>query len=425
MRNRINVWIMLAVVGLVLEGWALHVIGVSAERWRPAMIVKDEPVAHALYEAMLTSVRDATSLSYTSICRGPDGRASAYRVWLKKPNYFRVELVNGLSHRRTMLVGDGEHLWIYWLGDRPFLSTDDANGYERTRSGVYVKKAIRREDSIGNEMARLGVAWYAVIFDPGVFHGHSGFLGPYLDGVRARGTDGVGGEKCDVIEVSYMHAQRTRYFWLSRRDHLPRKMKEIVRLTDNRVNVEEWSDVTINTEAPKKRFAWSPPESWREWDLPEPEDFLLESGQEAPDFELFSSHEKTIRLSEYRGKVVWLYMWQVGSPRCRQEMPHLQSLYEEYRDRGLVVLGLNLVDDNRIARRFIRDNEFTFPIVLEPSATTERVLVQDYGNKMEMVPLSYIISREGKVVDAWYGYDQGHDRAMAALEKAEVRLEER
>ena len=45
------------------------------------------------------------------------------------------------------------------------------------------------------------------------------------------------------------------------------------------------------------------------------------------------------------------------------------------------------------------------------------------GYKMSGVPLNYIIDREGKMVDAWYGYEKGHKRALTALEKAGLKLE--
>jgi len=89
-RNKINMRITIAFAGLILEGWALYVVGASPEHWRPSMIVKDEPAARALYETMSKTIREAESLSYNSICSGPDGRASSYQIWLKKPNYFYV-----------------------------------------------------------------------------------------------------------------------------------------------------------------------------------------------------------------------------------------------------------------------------------------------------------------------------------------------
>ena len=54
---------------------------------------KDEPEARALYEKMVEAMRNAKSLSYRGSCSAT-GRGPAYEVWMKKPNYFRVETVN-------------------------------------------------------------------------------------------------------------------------------------------------------------------------------------------------------------------------------------------------------------------------------------------------------------------------------------------
>lgn len=417
MGNRINARTVTVATGLMLEAWALYVVGASPEHWRPGMIVKDEPAAHALYEGMVEAMRRAQSLSYESACSGPDERTSNFLISLKKPGYVRVETTNGPSNKVSTLVGDGEQLWVSWSGDRPFLPLDDASSYEKTRSNVYVKKAVvTGRDSIAEEIGLLGIAWFGTIIDPSIFHGHTDPFEPYIDGIRARGADKVGDELCDVIEVSLMKAQRTRYLWISRRDHLPRKAKEIVRLRDNRITVEEWSAVTVNAGMPQKAFTWSPPQGSRQWRPPRQEDSLLTNGMEAPDFELPSGRKGTIRLSDYRGKVVWLYMWQAGSPRCREEMPQLQSLYEKYKESGPVVLGLNAVDDKRIAQFFMRTNALTFPNVFDSSAATRKVLSEDYRNKTGDLPLSCIVDSQGTVVDTWYGYD--HNRALEALKKA-------
>jgi peroxiredoxin len=102
-------------------------------------------------------------------------------------------------------------------------------------------------------------------------------------------------------------------------------------------------------------------------------------------------------------------------------MCHLQKLYEKYKDRGVVILGLNCADDRKIALDFLRDNSATFPNILDTSITTIKLVYNDYKKSGD--PLSYIIDREGRIVDAWYGYEEGHKRAIAALEKAGVKLE--
>jgi hypothetical protein len=103
-------------------------------------------------------------------------------------------------------------------------------------------------------------------------------------------------------------------------------------------------------------------------------------------------------------------------------MCHLQELYVKYKDKGLAVLGLDPADDQKIALDLLRENGVTFPNVIEDSEDTRRVSEKDYP--LGAWPTSYLIDREGKVMDAWIGYDEGEPRAVAALEKAGGELAE-
>ncbi len=104
-------------------------------------------------------------------------------------------------------------------------------------------------------------------------------------------------------------------------------------------------------------------------------------------------------------------------------MCHLQELYLKYNDKDMVILGFNCLDDKQIALEFIKENSATFPNILDSSDAANMVALRDY--KMGGVPLNYIIDREGKVVDAWYGYEKGHKRALTALEMAGLKLQGR
>jgi len=66
------------------------------------------------------------------------------------------------------------------------------------------------------------------------------------------------GQPCDGIEVSIMKHQRSWYLWLSRRDHLPRKLKMIVRVAHDIVTEERWSSIKLNADIPDRLFAWKP-----------------------------------------------------------------------------------------------------------------------------------------------------------------------
>ena len=423
MRDKVNPRSVTIAAALVLEGWALYVVGASPQRWRPSMIVKDEPAAHALYETMIQAMQEARSLSYTSVCSNPDDSASTYRVWLKKPCSSRVEQTNGASLKSTTLLDDGDHFWIHWAGDRPTLLIDSGKSREESRSSVYVKATpLAASGSISDEVAMFGTALAGLILNPSVFHKYPDPLEAYIDGIRSRGTNRVRGEECDVIEVSFMKARRTRYVWLSRQNHLPRKLKEIVRGTENRITAEEWSNVTVNAEIPPKVLTWSPPKDWQQWNPPRLEDSLLKSGQEAPNFELCSARRGKIKLSDYHGQVVWLYLWDAGSPQCREEIPGFQQLHQGYGDKSLAILGFNCSDDRRIARAFLQENGVTLPSVLDSSETAARLMRDGYGNRTKTLPLNHIIDAQGKVVDGWFGQEQVPERVLAALKRAGLAL---
>jgi hypothetical protein len=234
-------------------------------------------------------------------------------VWLRKPNYFCVEAIDARGARTGTLVGDGDHMWTYWPGECPEIDPDDKDIPPEARTNLYMTKATPvGRHSIGHAVLDLGRGLHMPIIDPSTFHGYVDSLQPYIDGVASRGTDRIAGQECDVIEVSLMNAQRTWFFWISREDHLPRRIKQIIRWIRNSVAVEEWSDVVVGSDIAREKFVWSPPEGWRQWTPPDPETRLLKPGQDAPDFTLRSVDKGRIKLSDYRNEIVWLYIWRSG-----------------------------------------------------------------------------------------------------------------
>lgn len=101
-------------------------------------------------------------------------------------------------------------------------------------------------------------------------------------------------------------------------------------------------------------------------------------------------------------------------------MVHLQKVYEDYKKRGVVILGFNSADDPKIARKFLRKAKVTFPNILDPSRDAQDVAMRTY--KGSGVPLNYIIDREGKINAGFSGYAEGDLRGIEALEEALVGL---
>ncbi len=81
-----------------------------------------------------------------------------------------------------------------------------------------------------------------------------------------------------------------------------------------------------------------------------------------------------------------------------------------------MVLGFNASDDRKIALEYLKDNQVSFPNVLDSSEAANQAIQQyETLGGMSAVPMTYLIDREGKVREAWYGYEPG--RAEAALKK--------
>lgn len=99
-----------------------------------------------------------------------------------------------------------------------------------------------------------------------------------------------------------------------------------------------------------------------------------------------------LALETQRGKVVVLNFWASWCyPACYEEAPVLERNWRAYRDRGVVVIGVDIQDTPEAARKFVRDFSLSFPNVRD---TTGRVSV-DYG--VYGVPETFFIDRRGRI----------------------------
>jgi hypothetical protein len=106
-------------------------------------------------------------------------------------------------------------------------------------------------------------------------------------------------------------------------------------------------------------------------------------------------------------------------------MCHLQEFHKKYKDKGLVVLGFDCSDDKQIALEMLRENDATFTNIIDSSEAALNVCFQDYQTKgASAVPMSYVIDRDGKVVEAWYGFDGDESKTKSVLKKAGGELAE-
>jgi cytochrome c biogenesis protein CcmG, thiol:disulfide interchange protein DsbE len=99
-----------------------------------------------------------------------------------------------------------------------------------------------------------------------------------------------------------------------------------------------------------------------------------------------------VSLAAYRGRPVVLNFWASWCEPCKQEAPLLESVWRRYRDRGLVVIGLDFNDLRSDARRFARENRMSYPLAYDGHGDT----LTDYG--VVGAPETFFIDRTGRLV---------------------------
>lgn len=121
--------------------------------------------------------------------------------------------------------------------------------------------------------------------------------------------------------------------------------------------------------------------------------------QPAPDFNLKTLDGKTLQLSALKGKVVLLNFWATWCPPCREEIPHFKELYDQYRAKGLEIIGVALDDGGeKDVAPFARQNQINYPLV----AAGGQELAQSYGG-IRGIPTTFLIDKQGRIAQKYIG----------------------
>ncbi len=121
-------------------------------------------------------------------------------------------------------------------------------------------------------------------------------------------------------------------------------------------------------------------------------------GSMAPNFTLEDLQHQSLSLESFRGKAILLNFWATWCGPCQMEMPSLESLYEKYRNRGFVVLGVSVDEEGWSAiQDFLKQVQISFPIVNDKNQDVSE-LYQTYR-----VPETYLIDSHGKIVSKFVG----------------------
>lgn len=338
-----------------------------------------------------------------------------------KPDRSRIESKN--THFSVTSVSDGKTKWVYAPGP---------NEYTINEEGAAKSTALRLPTEAESHLARARniVAGFSNIDR------------------RLREAKFIGEEKletggwkvdCLVIEADYTAASAgqssvwTRKLWIDKRRNIVLREIQQTRTkgpwgkTINTKMTSIFTFTNVDNQVTEALFAFFPPEGAKEVaelrspsrpaaaPISSPRPAATPAprlvGKDAIAFALKDLDGNQVDLQSLKGKVVLLDFWASWCGPCVAEMPHIEKLHKDFKDQGLVVLGLNN-EEAEVARSFVKNKGYTFTTLVDEG----REVAMRYG--VSGIPQVFIIDREGKVKWHARGYGPGAEVELrSAVEK--------
>ena len=241
---------------------------------------------------------------------------------------------------------------------------------------------------------------------------------PFSDVLSAKsleyeGEKTVGDTTCYVIRVVYRQGHVIRWYF-GTDDFLPHRVDRIQKRGDvEAAFVLTLSDLNPAPTFDESTFAIEVPEGYEQKEplrLQRSDPRLLPVGSAAPDWTLKTPEGQAITLSKLRGKVVLLDFWATWCGPCAMAMPGLQKLHERFKDKPVVVYGIDTWEKSKRAdpTSFVRRRGFTYGLLLEGDKVAKAYRVVG-------LPTTYVIGPDGRVLYAITGLYPNADAAIAGL----------
>ncbi len=143
---------------------------------------------------------------------------------------------------------------------------------------------------------------------------------------------------------------------------------------------------------------------------------LASTPQPAPDIAI-NTIDKTFKLSDLKGQVVYLDFWASWCVPCRKSFPFMQQMQQKYRNQGLKIIAVNLDKEQKLADIFLKKFDVSFTIGFDKVGDSASAY------QLQGMPSTYLIGRDGKLYGSHIGFrekDRGKlEHAIQILLKQE------
>lgn len=139
----------------------------------------------------------------------------------------------------------------------------------------------------------------------------------------------------------------------------------------------------------------------------------VEPGMMAPDATVQNMLKDPVTISSMKGKVVLLDFWATWCGPCRHTMPTLQRIYNDYRGKGVEIMGVTR-EPQHIIGEFLKGSQFTYPMY------TDNTGAANSAYKIESIPVLVVIGKNGQIVTKHIGAPL-NDKGLRASIDAELQ----
>ena len=119
----------------------------------------------------------------------------------------------------------------------------------------------------------------------------------------------------------------------------------------------------------------------------------IKGNKKSPDFSLTDLNGKEVEIKQFKGKVIFLNFWATWCGPCKEEMPGLEVLHQQFREKNFVLLTISVdYEGIKPVQEFINKHQYTFPVLLDPQGETLDLF------EVKGIPTTFLIDKKGKMV---------------------------
>ena len=156
-------------------------------------------------------------------------------------------------------------------------------------------------------------------------------------------------------------------------------------------------------------FAWLPPADAKEQPVTAAGNRVDLTGKDAPAFRGVSLDGKVYNSADLKGKAVLLDFWATWCGPCKRSMPITEKLYEDYKSKGFLILGIDVGENRDVVEKFMTTAPFNYPVIMGDEAG----MTSAYA--VNLFPTFVLIGPDGKVASHQFGFNEAALNSIPAM----------